>query len=148
MRPDRQVPNNSSPCGASGGVSLVGVNGSFAANRTPLARGPDRTNGSIWYPAACRADLSNSPFWLPRVFRDDQNVSGFSQNPVNELVDPKATSMTDIQGEDSGGVIHDSLIVLHTLQPVTLRFADAVGEILTAGPQKPDLSPLPFRYYI
>jgi hypothetical protein len=33
-------------------------------------------------------------------------------------------------------------------QPVTLRFADAVGEILTAGPQKPDLPPLPFRYYI
>lgn len=33
-------------------------------------------------------------------------------------------------------------------QPVTLRFANAVGEILTAGPQKPDLPPLPFRYYI
>jgi hypothetical protein len=32
--------------------------------------------------------------------------------------------------------------------PVTLRFADAVGEILTAAPQKDDLPPLPFRYYI
>jgi hypothetical protein len=32
--------------------------------------------------------------------------------------------------------------------PVTLRFANTVGEILTAGPQKPDLPPLPFRYYI
>ena len=31
--------------------------------------------------------------------------------------------------------------------PVTLRFADAVGEILTAGPL-PGLSPLPFKYYI
>lgn len=32
--------------------------------------------------------------------------------------------------------------------PVTLRFADAVGEILTAAPRKDELPPLPFRYYI
>lgn len=31
--------------------------------------------------------------------------------------------------------------------PVTLRFADAVGEILTAAPKVPD-APLPFRHYI
>jgi len=31
--------------------------------------------------------------------------------------------------------------------PVTLRFADAVGEILTARPEF-DLPPLPFRHYI
>jgi hypothetical protein len=32
--------------------------------------------------------------------------------------------------------------------PVTLRFADSVGEILTAAPLKDDLPPLPFRFYI
>lgn len=32
--------------------------------------------------------------------------------------------------------------------PVTLRFADAVGEILTAAPRKNELPPLPFRFYI
>lgn len=32
--------------------------------------------------------------------------------------------------------------------PVTLRFADAIGEILTAGPIQDNLPPLPFRYYI
>jgi hypothetical protein len=33
--------------------------------------------------------------------------------------------------------------------PVTLKFANAVGEILTAGPAKKlDLPPLPFKYYI
>lgn len=32
--------------------------------------------------------------------------------------------------------------------PVTLRFADAVGEILTAAPRKEELPPLPFRFYI
>ena len=32
--------------------------------------------------------------------------------------------------------------------PVTLRFADSIGEILTAGPIKRDLKPLPFKHYI
>lgn len=32
--------------------------------------------------------------------------------------------------------------------PVTLRFANAVGEILTAVPSSIDFKPLPFRYYI
>lgn len=32
--------------------------------------------------------------------------------------------------------------------PVTLRFADAVGEILTAAPRKNELPYLPFCYYI
>jgi hypothetical protein len=31
--------------------------------------------------------------------------------------------------------------------PVTLRFADLVGEILTAGPTD-NTPPLPFKYYI
>ena len=33
-------------------------------------------------------------------------------------------------------------------QPVTLRFADAVGEILTAGHDFKKLKPLPFKFYI
>jgi hypothetical protein len=34
-------------------------------------------------------------------------------------------------------------------EPVTLKFADAVGEVLTAGPiEKLDLPPLPFKHYI
>lgn len=32
--------------------------------------------------------------------------------------------------------------------PVTLRFADAVGEILTAGPVQKNQPPLPFKHYI
>ena len=32
--------------------------------------------------------------------------------------------------------------------PVTLRFADAVGEILTAGPTPGNQPPLPFKHYI
>jgi len=34
-------------------------------------------------------------------------------------------------------------------KPVTLKFADAVGEILTAGPtSQVSAPPLPFKYYI
>ena len=33
-------------------------------------------------------------------------------------------------------------------EPVTLRFADSVGEILTAGPPNSDQPPLPFKHYI
>lgn len=33
-------------------------------------------------------------------------------------------------------------------QPVTLRFADAIGEVLTAGHDFERLKPLPFKYYI
>jgi hypothetical protein len=33
-------------------------------------------------------------------------------------------------------------------QPVTLRFADAVGEILTAGHEFQKLRPQPFKFYI
>jgi hypothetical protein len=32
--------------------------------------------------------------------------------------------------------------------PVTLRFADAIGEILTAGPVQKNQPPLPFKHYI
>lgn len=33
-------------------------------------------------------------------------------------------------------------------QPVTIRFADAVGEVLVAAPQTPDSPKLPFKFYI
>ena len=34
-------------------------------------------------------------------------------------------------------------------EPVTLKFADAVGEILTAGPVFRDqIPPLPFKHYV
>jgi hypothetical protein len=32
--------------------------------------------------------------------------------------------------------------------PITLKFANAVGEVLTAGPSPAGGAPLPFMYYI
>ena len=39
------------------------------------------------------------------------------------------------------------LSLVTSLATITLKFADAIGEVLTAGPVK-DVPPLPFRYYI
>ncbi|HEY6970918.1 MAG TPA: hypothetical protein VJA94_17040, partial [Candidatus Angelobacter sp.] len=71
-----------------------------------------------------------------------------SPNPINIEV---------CRGEADLGVVLSDIMSLTKLnynacifadgQPVTLRFADAVGEILTAGPP-PGSSPLPFKYYI
>lgn len=33
-------------------------------------------------------------------------------------------------------------------KPITLKFADAVGDVLTAGPTSSGNAPLPFQYYI
>jgi hypothetical protein len=33
-------------------------------------------------------------------------------------------------------------------EPITLRFADNIGDILTAGPIKKDEAPLPFKFYV
>jgi hypothetical protein len=52
--------------------------------------------------------------------------------------------MTDIMGLTK---VNFNSCIFADGYPVTLRFADAVGEILTAAPI-PDLPPLPFRHYI
>ncbi len=54
------------------------------------------------------------------------------------------TVMTDVMGLTK---INYNTCQFADGQPVTLKFADAVGEILTAAPV-PDLPPLPFRHYI
>ena len=54
------------------------------------------------------------------------------------------TVLTDIQALTK---LNYNACVFGDGQPITLKFADAVGEVLTAGPIK-DNPPLPFRYYI
>jgi len=61
------------------------------------------------------------------------------------------------KGEADIGVVLKDILALTKLNyntcifgdgmPITLKFADAVGEILTAGPIK-DVPPLPFGHYI
>jgi hypothetical protein len=70
---------------------------------------------------------------------------------------PKALLIDVCRGEADIKTVLNDIMALTKLnynacvfadgQPVTLKFADAVGEILTAGPLG-NLPPLPFKYYI
>lgn len=71
---------------------------------------------------------------------------------------PNPLSIEIVRGDADIKVVLNDVLALTKLNyntcifgdgvPVTLRFADTIGEILTAGPIKDDLPPLPFRYYI
>lgn len=70
---------------------------------------------------------------------------------------PKPLLIDVCRGKVDIGVVLADILALTKLNynacvfadgdPVTLKFADAIGEILTAGPVGP-VPPLPFRYYI
>jgi len=71
---------------------------------------------------------------------------------------PNPLSIEIVRGDADINVVMGDVLALTKLNynaclygdgvPVTLRFADTIGEILTAGPIQSDLPPLPFRYYI
>ncbi|WP_206081342.1 hypothetical protein [Mariprofundus ferrooxydans] len=76
--------------------------------------------------------------------------------PGREVPNPLAIEI--VRGDADINVVMGDVLALTKLNynaclygdgvPVTLRFADTIGEILTAGPIQGDLPPLPFRYYI
>lgn len=82
----------------------------------------------------------------------------FRMNQLSQpLQTPNALNIRIVKGEaDINDVCRDILsltklnynaCIFCDGQPVTLKFADAIGEILTAGPNE-NLSVLPFMYYI
>ena len=83
-------------------------------------------------------------------------ISRLQTYPGREVPNPLSVQIT--HGDSDLDVVLKDVLALTKLNfnaciysdglPVTLRFADSVGEILTAAPLKPDLPPLPFRYYI
>lgn len=83
-------------------------------------------------------------------------ISRLQTYPGREVPNPLSVQVT--QGETDIDIVLKDVLALTKLNfnaciysdglPVTLRFADSVGEILTAAPLVPDLPPLPFRYYI
>jgi hypothetical protein len=73
------------------------------------------------------------------------------------LETPNPLSVEVIRGEESIHTVCSDVMALTKLnynscsfgdgKPITLKFADLVGNILTAGPNE-DLEVLPFKYYI
>ena len=83
--------------------------------------------------------------WTPRI----------QTYPGREVPNPLVIDIS--RGEADINVVLKDILALTKLNyntcifgdgmPITLKFADAIGEILTAGPIK-DIPPLPFGHYI
>lgn len=83
-------------------------------------------------------------------------VTRLQTYPGREVPNPLEIEI--VRGEADINVVMNDVLALTKLNyntciysdgvPVTLRFADTIGEILTAGPVQDELPPLPFRYYI
>lgn len=110
-----------------------------------------------------RRGLTNVPrglAWAESATKGFLWTKGFTPRlqtyPGREV--PNPLSIEIVRGKADINVVMNDVLALTKLNyntciygdgvPVTLRFADTIGEILTAGPIKDDLPPLPFRYYI
>lgn len=110
----------------------------FRAKKFPVLRGTyyayDPKKAYLW-----------TKGFIPRI----QSIMG--------LETPNPLSVEVVRGEESIDTICRDVMALTKLnynacifgdgKPITLKFADLVGDILTAGPNK-DLEILPFKYYI
>jgi hypothetical protein len=127
------------------GTNLVGVRISrsqdlklFRPNKTPVLRG-----------TACYLSRSRALMWTMGF------IPEINTYPGREV--PNPLSVEVCRGDADLKVVLDDIMGLTKVNfnaciyadglPVTLRFADAVGEILTAGPDTSG-PPLPFRHYI
>lgn len=111
----------------------------FRTADTPILRGTA-------YIRSARSAYLWTRGWVPRL----------GTYPGLEVPNPLSVEIS--QGDASLETVLADILALTKLNynacifadgvPITLKFADAVGEVLTAGPLKGVGSPLPFRYYI
>ena len=111
----------------------------FTGHTSPVLRGlavlEDRYRGWLW-----------TRGWIPRL----------GTYPGHEVPNPLRIQIC--QGDCDLTTVMKDVLSLTKLNynacqfsdghPITLKFADAVGEVLKAGPPKSGGSPLPFMYYI
>lgn len=111
----------------------------FRTGDTPILRGTayvrNNWNASLW-----------TRGWTPRL----------NTYPGREVPNPLSVEIS--RGAASIDTVLNDILALTKLNynaclfadgsPITLKFANAVGEVLTAGPQPSGGAPLPFMYYI
>lgn len=111
----------------------------YCPNKTPVIRGSvyqlNKNHGYLW-----------TRGFIPQL----RTYAGREiPNPLDIQIDKGESNlllvMKDILGLTK---VNFNSCIFADGYPVTLRFADAVGEILTSAPISPDLPPLPFRHYI
>ncbi len=110
----------------------------FRAGRKPLAR------GTAWFVGKRKAYLWSSGY-VPRL----ATYPGWEvPNPLQiDLLRGEADIATVVQDVLALTKLNYNACLYGDSKPVTLRFAEEIGDVLTATPDK-DQPPLPFRYYI
>jgi len=128
-----------------GGIKVVGVR---------IRTGALKLFGTGKYPILRGSALIESPkkgyIWtmgyIPRL----------KSSPFGGV--PYPLSVEIVQGESEIGVVLKDILALTKLNynacqfadgmPITLNFADKIGDILTSAPIEKDSAPLPFKFYI
>jgi hypothetical protein len=98
---------------------------------------------------------TSAPSWGPSFALSSVKSVASRTYPGREVPNPLIIDIN--KGEADINVVLKDILALTKLNyntcifgdgmPITLKFADAVGEILTAGPIK-DVPPVPFGHYI
>ena len=129
----------------SGKTNLVGVRIRNEPNWKLYRYGPNPLLRTLAYIESERKAVLWTRGWTPRL----QTYPGLEvPNPLTvEINQGKAdiqVVLSDILGLTK---LNFNSCIFADGNPITLKFADAIGEVLTAGPVK-DVPPLPFRFYI
>jgi hypothetical protein len=84
--------------------------------------------------------------YVPRL---DSYIGPETPNPLLVNVHWGDTNIEDVLNDIMGLTkINFNTCLFNDGRPVTIRFADAVGDVLVSAPQTPDSPKLPFKFYI
>jgi len=110
----------------------------FRYGRNPLLR-------TLAYIESERKAVLWTRGWTPRL----QTYPGLEvPNPLSIEINRSAADIEVVLSDILGLTkLNFNSCIFADGNPITLKFADAIGEVLTAGPVK-DVPPLPFRFYI
>ena len=111
----------------------------YGPSTTPALRG-----------TACQLNRRRGYLWTRGFVAQLNTYAGREvPNPLDVRIDSGESELLQVMRDIMGITkVNFNACILAEGYPVTLRFADAVGEILTSDPISSDLPPLPFRHYI
>lgn len=128
------------------GTNLVGIRirddktlKLYEQGRRPVLRG-----------TACQVSTRKGYLWTRGYVTRLQTYAGREvPNPMSIEICRGTADLRQVMGDIMGLTkVNFNACIYADGYPVTLRFADRVGEILTAAPMSASLPPLPFKHYI
>jgi hypothetical protein len=129
----------------SGETNLVGIRIRDEPNWKLYRYGPNPLLRNSAYIESERKAVLWTRGWTPRL----QTYPGLEvPNALNIEINRGKADIRVVLGDILGLTkLNFNSCIFADGNPITLKFADAIGEVLTAGPVK-DVPPLPFRFYI